>query len=122
PFDACEGVRACLDFPGPCDDPTVPPPTTRPCLDFRGREPDAGPNPRVEEGFTFRSFNFDGSLATQTQIVDFGTGLVGLDCNFLTEILLPAPTGAVKIGRASCRETVKKYVGDGAETIIYQRK
>jgi hypothetical protein len=98
PLNLEEQVRECLGSPSPCPDPTDLDDTSETqCVDFRGFDPGTTvPNPRVEQDITFRAIRFDGDPAEESEIARFGD-FTGLNCNFRTEILLPAPASLVEL-------------------------
>jgi hypothetical protein len=70
--------------------------TVETCVDFRGREPSHGANPRTEQQVTLTAREPSGNLASQTRI-DRWREDSGLNCGFALDITLPCASTYVDL-------------------------
>jgi hypothetical protein len=93
--------------------------TQRECIDFTTMEPDTGPNPRIEQGVSFLARDFNGNVANETTISDFGD-FTGLNCNFQTEVSLSTPSSSVELRlvHSALPATIEAFNTDGSSAGI----
>ena len=65
-------------------------------VDFMAMAPGAYPNPWTLGNCTYQRYKWDGSLATQNDVVTIGASL-GLNCDYTLKVLLAGTAGRVDV-------------------------
>ncbi|MGN8106875.1 hypothetical protein ACTJLB_02670 [Paraburkholderia sp. 22098] len=69
----------------------------RQCLDFGGTPQRTAPNPYVVDGLTITVRDFNGATPPNVQLIQTGTGQIGLDLRYAADVVLPATADAVSL-------------------------